>query len=304
MTKQNEPYGTARGVQAAIKDAAKKATVADPSLDTNKRIQLEYFNRFLSRIFSEGSDSEWVLKGGAGMLARIPSTRSTRDIDLYRQGFAIEQALADLKRLATIDLGDHFRFEYANYKPTIGTNTQPYTDGYRVTFNIFIGVMPRGPLRIDLAVGAGITDQVTTTIPATALDLPRLASSPYRLYPVVDQIADKVCATMGRYEGRVSSREKDLVDLVVLAVTHDIDGDALWLAVEAERRRRQMEPFNEFLVPPAWGSGYAKLSKSVPHCVDYRTVRVAAELVSRLINPALDGQASGKRWSREVQGWV
>lgn len=87
MMENSEPYPTARGVESAIKEAAKKAAQADPSLDVNKRIRLEYFNCFLSRVFSEGDESEWVLKGGAGMLARIPSTRSTRDIDLYREGF-------------------------------------------------------------------------------------------------------------------------------------------------------------------------------------------------------------------------
>lgn len=132
MTGEQEPYPTAHGVESAIKEAAKKAAQADPSLDMNKRIQLEYFNRFLSRIFSEGDDSEWVLKGGAGMLARIPSTRSTLDIDLYRRGFTLDQALEDLRRLASIDLGDHFRFEYAGHESSIEAYSQPYTDGYRV----------------------------------------------------------------------------------------------------------------------------------------------------------------------------
>lgn len=42
MTWALEPYTTARGVEAAIKAAAKKAAAEDSSLDTNKRIQLEY----------------------------------------------------------------------------------------------------------------------------------------------------------------------------------------------------------------------------------------------------------------------
>ncbi len=88
-----EPYSTAAGVEGAIKDAAKKAVASDPALDVNKRIQLEYFNWFLSRVFSEGDGSEWVLKGATGMLAGVPSTRSTRHIDLYRQGFTLTQAL-------------------------------------------------------------------------------------------------------------------------------------------------------------------------------------------------------------------
>lgn len=91
-----EPYPTARGVESAIKDAARTAAQLHPALDVNKYIQLEYFNRFLSRIFSEGENSEWVLKGGTGILARIPSARSTRDIDLYRQGGTLAESLEAL----------------------------------------------------------------------------------------------------------------------------------------------------------------------------------------------------------------
>lgn len=250
MILPNEPYGTARGVEIAIKNAARAAAAADPSLDTNKRIQLEYFNRFLSRIFSEGDESEWVLKGGTSILARVPSTRSTKDIDLYREEFGVERALEDLRRLATIDLGDHFRFEYVGHETSIGADRQPYTDGYRVTFNIFIGVANKGSLHIDLAVGAGMTD------------------------------------------------------LVVFAVTQDMNGDALSFALETERRRRRMEPLSAFVVPSIWGAGYVKLSRAVPHCSDYRTVAVAADLVSQLIDPALTGQASGRNWAHKELRWV
>ena len=77
---------------------------------------------------------------------------------------------------------------------------------------------------------------------------------------------------MTDYGDRASSREKDLVDLVVLATTHDIGGTALCVAMTTEARRRKMEPFDHFAVPPRWGDGYAKLSRSVPYCADYRTV--------------------------------
>lgn len=164
----------------------------------------------------------------------MPSTRATRDIDLYRQGFTPTQALDELIRLASIDLGDHFRFQYSEHSASIGNDTQPYTDGFQVSFTILIGLSAKGLLRVDLAVGAGITGDVTTAAPATALDLPRLVSHPYRIYPVIDQVADKVCATMTEYNGQPSSREKDLVDLVVLAATQDMDGAALRNAIVTE----------------------------------------------------------------------
>lgn len=299
-----EPYPTASGVESAIKEAAKAAAAAEPSAEINKLIQLEYFNRFLSRVFSEGEDSEWVLKGGTGILARLPSTRTTRDIDLYRQGFTLPQALDDLNRLATVDLQDHFRFEYAGHTSSIGNDAQPYTEGYRVKFRIFIGVSPKGTLQVDLVIGAGVTGDIVTTNPATSLNLPRLVNNAYRLYPVVDQIADKVCATMAEYNDKTSSREKDLVDLVVFATTHDIDGTALRTAITTEARRRKMDPLEQFDVPANWGAGYAKLSKSVPYCADYRTVGLATELVTRLMNPAIIGNVDGKTWSHNALAWA
>lgn len=298
-----EPYPTSAGVEAAIKDAAKKAATNDPSLDTNERIRLEYFNRFLSRVFSEGDGSEWVLKGGTSMLARLPSGRMTRDVDLYRRGFELDDALTDLRRLAAIDLGDHFMFQYVGHEDSIGGDEQPYTEGYEVSFEVLIGGRRRHVLKVDLSVGAGVTDEIVTTEPATALNLPRLVSHDYRLYPVVDQIADKVCATMTDYDGSQSSREKDLVDLVVFATTQEIDGTALRIAIATEAGRRQLQPFDCLIVPSSWGRGYAKLAKSVPYCADYRTAELASELATHLIDPALSGAADGKTWDSAHLGW-
>lgn len=299
-----EPYSSAAGVEAAIKDAAKKASAVDPSLTVGERIRLAHFGRFLSRVFSEGADSEWLLKGGTGMLARVPSTRATLDIDLYRAGFTLDQALADLRRLAAVDLGDHFRFVYSGHVESIGGEEQPYTDGYRADFDVYIGAQKKSSLHVDLAIGAGLTAPVTTTTPASELNLPRLVSHDYRLYPVVDQIADKVCATMMTYGGRPSSREKDLVDLVVLATTQDVDGSGLAVAIASEARRRSMEQFTALVVPANWGRSYARMAKSVPYCADYPQVEQARELVSRFIDPTLDHSADHKRWTPEQRKWT
>ncbi len=298
-----EPYPTAKGVEDAIKAAARRASAADPSLTTDQRIRLEHFNRFLSRVFSEGPDSEWLLKGGTGMLARVPSTRHTRDIDLYREGYGPDEAVADLRRLAESDLGDHFRFVYTGHRAIVGGEEQPYTEGYRVDFDTYIGVQKKGGIGVDLATGAGLTAEPTVTTPANALDLPRLIGFDYRLYPVVDQIADKVCATMHRYGDRPSSREKDLVDLVVLAVTHDIDGTALATAIATEIRRRRMDPIERFTVPVEWGAAYSKMARAVPYCAGVENIDAASDLVAALIDLALDGTATGQTWSFHTRAW-
>ena len=298
-----QPYPTSAGVEAAIKDAAKKAAAADSSLDTNERIRLEYFNRFLSRIFSEGDDSEWVLKGGTGMLARVPSGRPTRDVDLYRKAYTLDEALDDLRHLAAIDLGDHFVFQYIGREKSIGGEEQPYTEGYAVSFDILIGGRSKNTLNVDLSIGVGITAPIATVEPTNALRLPRLVNHGYRLYPAVDQIADKVCATMQSFHDRRSSREKDLVDLVVLAVTHDGEGSALRIAIATEARLRQMEGFSHIDIPESWGRRYTDMAKTVPYCARYPTVEIAAALMTRFIDPALNGTADGKTWSREQLDW-
>ncbi len=299
-----QPYATAKGVEDAIKAAAKRASAGDSALTTDQRIRLEYFNRFLSRIFSDDPDSEWVLKGGTGMLARVASTRATLDIDLYREGYGVDEAVEDLRRLAERDLGDHFRFVYTGHRAILAGEGQPHTDGYRVEFDTYIGAQRKGSIGVDLSTGAGLTAEPTITVPASALDLPRLVGFEYRVYPVVDQIADKVCATTQRYDDRPSSREKDLVDIVVLAVTQDIDGTALTTAIRAEISRRGMDPIEHFVIPDEWGPAYEQLARRVPHCADVVDVGAAQELASALINPALDGTATGLMWRATTRRWV
>jgi hypothetical protein len=53
-----EPYKSGAAVEAAIRDAARRAFAADKSMSTQDRIRQEHFRRFLSRIFSERAGSD------------------------------------------------------------------------------------------------------------------------------------------------------------------------------------------------------------------------------------------------------
>ncbi len=299
----DERYTSAAGVEAAIRDAARKAAAIDPSIATGDRIRQEYFRRFLSRIFSEADDSGWILKGGTGMLARVGSARTTRDVDLLRREQSLEGALADLRRLAAIDLGDFFRFEYTGHGSAVG-GQQTYAEGYHISFDIYVGANKRGPLNVDLVVNVVITDRPTVTSPANGLDIPKLPSYDYRLYPVVDQIADKVCATLVEYSGKPSSREWDLVDLVVLATTENVSADKLRRALLTEARVRSLALPERFAVPAAWGRRYAKEAKPVPACTNYRTIDLAVALISSFIDPVLRDEITGKTWSHDSLVWL
>lgn len=138
--------------------------------------------------------------------------------------------------------------------------------------------------------------------PANSLDIPKLSCCDYRLYPVVDQIADKVCATLTEYSGRPSSREWDLVDLVVLATT-DVSSDKLRRALFTEARVRSLALPEHFSIPAAWGRRYAKDAKPVPACANYRTVDLAVARISSFIDPVLRDEITGKTWSHDSLVW-
>lgn len=297
------PYASGKAVDDAIKQAAKNAAAADSSVSVTDRIRQAYFDRFLCRVFSEEDTSEWLLKGGTGMLARVPDSRSTKDVDLYRADLTLDAALVELRRLASVDLGDHFRFEYATHEMISGGDERPYTDGYRVSFEIYIGTARKDRLNVDLVVSVGITDEIDVAQPANRLALPRLASRDYRLYPVVDQIADKVCATVAEYAGKPSSREKDLVDLVILALTHDVDARSLGSAVETEAQRRGLEPILALTIPTGWGARYTKEISSTPYGRDFGVVETAGRLMREFLDPVLDGRVTSGTWSHASLTW-
>lgn len=298
-----ERYGTPAAVESAIAAAAKKAHRADPSLSVNERIRLEYFHRFLSRVFDDPVDAGWVLKGGTGMLARVASARATTDLDLFRRTRSLDRALDDLRDRARAVLDDFFRFEYTGYSTALKGERQAYTDGCRVGFDVYIGVKKKGTLHVDLVVGVVTTDDVAVVSPAHALDLPKLPSNEYRLYPIVDQIADKVCATLALYGGRQSTREKDLVDLVLIATTQEVRGSKLRRALEVEARVRGLALPGRFTVPRTWGPVYAKLARDVPACEQHPRVGAAMELMRQFIDPVLADAVDDATWDRGVLGW-
>jgi hypothetical protein len=213
------PYTSPQAVEQAIKDAAKALNRADPSRKIDDLVRQAYFDRFLSRVFNDGDTSQWILKGGSGMLAQVANTRRTLDVDLVT---------------------------------------------HEITFS-----QPR------------LTD------PANRLPLPRLASNPYRLYPLPEQIADKVCATLMTYHGRPSSREKDAVDLVVIALTQTIPAEATHTAIHHQADSCQMRLPNAFTVPASWGAMYAKLAANTP--ASGYDLAAAQTLLSAFIDPLLDG---------------
>jgi hypothetical protein len=73
------------------------------------------------------------------MLVRYPGARHSRDVDLVYSGDDVpdmDEAIAALRRAATIDLDDYLRFDFLDCK-----QPAPGASGRKVRFNAYIGTI-------------------------------------------------------------------------------------------------------------------------------------------------------------------
>ena len=295
-----EPYPDARAVEMAIKTAAQATFVVDSSVSVSERIRQAYFDRLLCRVFSEGPSSQWVLKGGTGMRARVPNARATMDIDLFVNGYTLDQALVRLRALASLDLSVYLRFEYLKHTESLAGDQQPYANGFRVTFQVFLGTKRLNDVSVDLVAGAGDLSRVETADPANRVSLPRLITHPYRLYPVERQVADKVCATLATYSSGASSRERDLV---VIANTQSIPANDLREAIRSEAQLRDLGHVTSFTIPSSWGRAYERTARTIPACSRHQAIDDARALMTDFISRILESDDLQGLWNPESLAW-
>ena len=120
MNEETE-YSSWAALAAAYTSAAQKS----PDTSTQDHLRFAQFDRFLTRIFAEKEHSEWLLKGGTGMLARVPNTRTTKDLDLVITDRDLDDAQDALVTLAEQDLGDHVTFRVKSANRPVRATTSP-----------------------------------------------------------------------------------------------------------------------------------------------------------------------------------
>ncbi len=257
------------------------------------------YDRLLERLYAV--DEGWVLKGATALLARDLGVRASIDIDVFR-AVALEVADRELREAAALDLGDWFVFE-AGAVREVGDGAT----GLRVPIRALVGPTDWAAFHVDL-----VGNEVTMTgapeqMPALArVMMPDVEQRGYRVYPLVDHVADKIAATFDRYgKARApSTRYKDLIDLVAIARAAAVEAEGQIVALHSEAERRSVELPTVFAVPDfeAWKRGYeAEAARSLLEVAT--TLEEALELMARFANPLLDGSARGA-WDPGTSSWL
>lgn len=295
-------YKTPAALEMAVKEAAKKSP-----LDTNRAIAGFYFHRLLCRVFSDPK-SPFVLKGGQSMLARTVDARATRDIDLLARKTSVEEAVIELRRLASISLGDFVAFSFDGTEPIKADDE--YRSGVKVRFTPSLGGKSLQAVSVDLVVDEVDGLEPETVTPADRLEIDGIPMFDYRVYRVESALADKLLAMVETHDGRPSSRVKDLVDVVVYAKSCKIDSRVLAEQIVKESRARNVGLPEHFNVPEAWHAtykkAYAKMAKQAKIDDTAPDTTSAEEVAARLYAPAFGPiQANDSMtWDPERLDWT
>lgn len=280
------PPTSHRGVLRLLRDDAVKHGMSAQAWQDN------FFRfQFANALMKEGG--EWVIKGGSGIMCRFADARATQDIDVFQEGGSdrTSAALELVGRMGGAVVGEYtFECELE----TMGSRD----DGLSTGVNVRVIVDNREVWRFSIDVSDGIVlDQGPDTMlvhrPDSALIKGYPSRAVIRLYPVENQIADKIGAMYsqyGEFGNRPSTRYHDLYDIALLADRLAVDADRLRAALLAKEARTPGGRLPSRLVPPGpdWPGDYAKaMSKALNVVEPYTDYDTAMQIAAAVADPVL-----------------
>jgi hypothetical protein len=302
MTESTFRYATPTAFRTALKERFGQIARTDRRYRLDELQRQFAYDRALARLFSSPEADHWVLKGAGALLARLTAARHSKDLDVFLSVNDADDAVNALRTALQLNLGDHFTFDITRVAPL-----QEEAKGARVHVNARLGPTSFAGFHIDVVVGAVMTGTPDTVAPLTPLEIEGLVRPWYRVFPIADHLADKLCATIGSYtrtgQPTSSSRVKDLVDIAIIASTQTVQATALTSAVVSNAAMRKIELPGRFVVPDVagWSARYPKVAAEAPGPAPDFAVAVA--LSSQIFDPILNGTAIGF-WSPSSQSWT
>jgi len=310
MTKQLtllEAASLRKSLSAKLTAEAKKRGVAV------NLIRKQYiFTIFLGRVFQD-QDAPWILLGGNALLIRTGGGRFTQDIDLAREEPwpDIEQAREELQQLAARPYQDEDPFDFNFVSATVHSEPDAYGYGAetgKISVQATLGGVLFEPFNIDITTRRHVdsaVDQVALNAVidhATLQDLPTVPTT-----PIENHLADKICAL---YEGygadgnKVSTRYRDLADIVRIVAAIEFDAARLTVVLEREADRRRMTLPTEFIAPgDAWSTAFPNAAADfAEYPPQYRDLDAALNYVGSCLNEVLSGERTSGIWD-PAQHW-
>ncbi len=292
---------SARARHQSLRAHARNAAAQDPAYSAQERLRFFAFSRFLARVFVDQPD-DWALKGAGALLARIPTARASNDLDLVARS-SLELVENRLRQAAAVDLEDGFAFTIMSGSRSITGNNR----GRRFTAEARIGPYRLAAFRVDVVVDWTNTQPLDTVPPATPIPSAAYAGPPWRVYPVADHLADKVCATYEHVDPARSTRFHDLIDIALIACNLTVRAGDLATALESESRRRGITLPRSYVPPDQemWERGFTRLRRAAgPLGARWPSYGEAVTIAQGLLDPILAGERHDGTWDAVKRQWI
>jgi hypothetical protein len=291
-------YGTPAAFRAAL-DERLKAEAQRTGLTTTRLRKRVAFELFLRRLVAV-APGRWVLKGAFALDLRLGvATRPTKDIDLGRDDSA-DAAIEDITAAQELDLDDYFSFW--------ATRTDAFEDTDEfAAIRFHVRAQLAGRTFEPFIVDVGLTDPIVwtpdTIMTSDFLSFAGIERVEVPAVPLPQHVAEKAHAYTRRYGEamQVSTRPKDLFDILLIATAEPMDAGALRESFERtfEHRARQPLPSALPAPPPDWEQPFARLAADVGLADD---LHAAFSRTAAFLDPVLGGRNSG-RWDPAARQW-
>ena len=256
------------------------------------------FDRLLARLLYTEPEA-WVLKGGLALQLRLGQrARTTKDMDVMWRLSA-----ADLHQLlthaASQDINDWFRF--------VVERTQAEEDlllggGKRFYVRALLDSRPFESFHVDVGIGDPMIEPVQLLPMPALLDFAGIAPTVAPCFPITQQIAEKVHAYTRPHVSGMSSRVKDLVDLLLLAGLQPLFGSPLRQALQATFDARDTHPLPATLPypPVSWTQPFRRMADET--ALAWRDLSDAVRAAQNFVDPVLQNQ-NVSRWDPLSWTW-
>lgn len=261
---QARDYTTAQGFRRALL-AHLRRRATEQQVDPQRLQRLVAFDRFLARLF-DGEMVPWIVKGGYALELRLPGrARTTKDIDLAlphpRELAPIDpdplQAVRELLQdAAEQELDDHFTFRVGAPKQEL--DGPPY-GGARFTVEARIGSELMSTFHLDVSIGDSVIDAAEWLTGEALLEFAGIPPVHVPVLPAAQQFVEKIHALTLPRGDQVSTRVKDLADLVLLIEMEQLDTERVAECLRATFARRMTHalPVALSFPPLEWSARYA-----------------------------------------------
>jgi hypothetical protein len=210
--------------------------------------------RLLARLFRD-PDPPWLLKGGFAMDLRFrPRARTTKDVDLSIAVVPVEAnpALAAvvrewLQEAADQDLGDYLSYRIGEPKHEL---TNAPKGGVRYPCEAVLVGKVYARFHIDVGCGDALVGASERLVGDDLLSFAGIDPATVLAIPKAQQFAEKLHAYSFPWSGRMNTRTKDLVDLLLLIERGSPEAGDVQRALEATFSTRATHSLPKALQPP------------------------------------------------------